>query len=143
MLAPRTQSNLRFVIRVSGLSASSKKTSNGFSPPIGDIPPYICFCSPLQDPPRPFGLWRSLWDTPRTLPGIPNHNNHGEYSHGDSKGSHSDHKKIARCRYCGKKGHYKKECRAKERDVKLGKLKKDFLSNMLMQSTPKRMKTHL
>ena len=56
------------------------------------------------------------------------HNNYGDtkYSYGDSKGSHSDHKKNARCRYCGKKGDYEKECRAKERDVKLGNLKKDF-----------------
>ena len=48
------------------------------------------------------------------------HNNHGDikYSHGDSKGSHSDHKKNARYRYCGKKGHYEKECRVKERSVK-------------------------
>ena len=40
------------------------------------------------------------------------HNNHGDtkYSHGDSKSSHSDYKKNARCRYCGKKGHYEKEC---------------------------------
>ena len=55
------------------------------------------------------------------------HNNHGatKYSHGDSKGSHLDHKKNARCRYCVKKGHYKKECQTKENDVKSGKLKKD------------------
>ena len=46
-----TQPNLRFAIRVSGLPASSRGTSNGFSPPFEEVPPYICFCSPLQDPP--------------------------------------------------------------------------------------------
>ena len=51
VLAPRTQPNLQFAIQVSGLPASSRRTSNGFSPPLGEVPPYICFCSPLQDPP--------------------------------------------------------------------------------------------
>ena len=38
-------------------------------------------------------------------------------------GSSYDHKKNAKCRYCGKKGHYERECRTKEKDKKLGKLK--------------------
>ena len=50
------------------------------------------------------------------------------HSHGESKSSH-DHKKNAKCRYCGKKGHYEKECRTKERDFKSGKLKKSFQKN--------------
>ena len=68
VLAPRTQSNLRFVIQVSGLPASSKETSNGFSPSLRDVPPYICFCSPLQDPTPPWGHGGCSG----TLPGIPN-----------------------------------------------------------------------
>ena len=64
VLVPRVQSSLQFVIRVSGLPASSKGTSNGFSPPLGDVPPYIYFCSPLQDPP-PLDRGGSLRDTPR------------------------------------------------------------------------------
>ena len=45
--------------------------------------------------------------------------------HNDAGNSH-DHKKNAKCRYCGKKGHYERECRTKEKDKKSGKLKKPF-----------------
>ena len=44
------------------------------------------------------------------------------HNHNDA-GSSYDHKKNAKCRYCGKKGHYERECRTKEKDKKLGKLK--------------------
>ena len=50
------------------------------------------------------------------------------HSHGESKSSH-DHKKNAKCRYCGKKGHYERECRSKERDLKSGKQKKGSQKN--------------
>ena len=50
------------------------------------------------------------------------------HSFGESKSSH-DHKKNAKCKYCGKQGHYEKECRSKERDLKSGKSKKGFQKN--------------
>jgi transposase InsO family protein len=44
----------------------------------------------------------------------------------NSTGSSNDYKKDAKCRYCGKKGHYERECRTKEKDRKSGKLRKTF-----------------
>ena len=48
-------------------------------------------------------------------------------------GSSHDHKKDAKCRYCGKKGHYERECRTKEKDRKSGKLKKTSKKSKLIQ----------
>ena len=50
------------------------------------------------------------------------------HSHGESKSFH-DHKKNAKCRYCGKKGHYERGCWSKERDLKSGKQKKGSQKN--------------
>ena len=49
-----TQPNLRFVIRVSGLPASSRGTSNGFSPPLGGSSIHMLL-QPSAGPPPPWG----------------------------------------------------------------------------------------
>ena len=51
MLAPRTQSNLRFSIRVSDLPASSRGTRNGFSPPLEEVPHTYASAAFCRTPP--------------------------------------------------------------------------------------------